>query len=311
VLPARHVCVTSCEQLIDATISRAAVAYIDMELIEHVGEGKLGVPAVAIIEPSAEASTVSTAIHAFDRYPWLAHVIAAPLLETPHAAAHLATLLERLCSPGTDHHILGAEGKGRVALLARASRRDARFERMREYFVVHGQSPRTISALVEVAEELVMNALYDAPVEGGYFTTPRQRDTDVELPVDLACEISYGFDNGCAFVRVRDPFGALERDRLLDVLTRCSGGSGVALDESRGGAGLGLWRVCTMASTLAISVIPGALTDIFVTVAPRDRRSPRQLQACHLFFGTKKDDSQALVDDDGLIDQSVTLVLVA
>src|SRR5262249_5765420 len=147
-----------------------------------------------------------------------------------------------------------------------------------------GVSARTIASSSDVAEELVTNALYDAPVEAGYFKRAVQRTEDVQLPPEHACEISYGLEHDSVFVRVRDPFGALTRCRLLGVLNRCQA-TGISLDESRGGAGLGLWRIFATASTIAITVIPGLLTDILVRIETRRRRSAtKQLLAAHLFF---------------------------
>jgi hypothetical protein len=98
-----------------------------------------------------------------------------------------------------------------------------------------------MSAITDVAEELVTNALYDAPVEAGYFKASIPRSEDVELPPEHACEISYGIgkaaSSSASVIR-------LVRSREVD----CSGCSTGATrpayrSTSRGGAGLGLWRV--------------------------------------------------------------------
>jgi hypothetical protein len=201
--------------------------------------------------------------------------------------------------------MLSAAGIGRVALLASSNRREARFERMTEFFGKHGLSPRTIGAIGEIAEELVMNALYDAPVEAGFFETAVPRTCDVDLPSERACEISYGIENGNVFVRVRDTFGALSRERLFDVLNRCKA-KAVELDESRGGAGLGMWRVFSQASTLTITVIPGQVTDITIGIATKEGR--KQLLAIHLFFLSNGTAEMIVPDDSDLIGQPVTLV---
>jgi hypothetical protein len=156
-----------------------------------------------------------------------------------------------------------------------------------------------------------MNALYDAPVESGYFKQAVSRTEDVEMPPDHACEISYGIERGNAFVRVRDPFGALQRHRLLEVLNRCNRGT-VSLDESRGGAGLGLWRVFTTASTVAVTVIPGRITDILVGIVTKNGRITPGLLAAHMFFAADPAtslDTMAADDDHDLFDQSITLVV--
>jgi hypothetical protein len=151
-----------------------------------------------------------------------------------------------------------------------------------------------------------MNALYDAPFEAGYFKKSVSRDQDVELPQDRACEISYGVERGQPFVRVRDPFGALSRERLLDVLDRCNDKE-VRLDESRGGAGLGMWRVLTAASTVTITVVPRKVTDIVVTFPLK------RVSALHLYLEDRRKDVELAESpdeesEDGF-DRSVTLVV--
>jgi hypothetical protein len=180
---------------------------------------------------------------------------------------------------------------------------------MREFFQTREIPERIVTNLVEVGEELVMNGLYDAPMEAGFFSKARSRSEDIELPVERACEISYGMDGNATFIRVRDTFGALKRGRLVDVLLRCSE-EAVNLDESRGGAGLGLWRIFAAASSINIMVLPGTLTDITVSIGAKDSRRLVRPQAVDLYFANEAADwAQALPTDDGfLMDHSITLI---
>lgn len=311
-LPISCVSVKSRAEFALASRSKAAVvAFVDIDLLGQFGGERPKLPVIGIID-DAPSATLPKAVHALDSFEWLSHLVAASLLSAPLARSHLTMLLERL-TDGPEHGMLGADRVGRVAMLARASRREARFERMQEFFAKNGLSARAISAIADVSEELVMNALYNAPVEAGYFEQAIPRSEEVELPPERACEISYGMDSGHVFVRLRDTFGALTRARLQDVLNRCNKAE-VELDESRGGAGLGLWRIFSSASTIAITVIPGRLTDVVVGIAPKNGRIAKQLQAVHLFFvpdATAAADSLIPEDDSNLLDRSVTLVHVA
>src|SRR5690606_38440518 len=115
------------------------------------------------------------------RNPWLAHVLSVPLLSTPHGPAHLENVLHRF-SVGPEHGMLGTTGIGRTALLSSASKRMARFERIRDFYAKHGLPDRVVTQLIDVCEELVLIALYDALLEAGYLTTAHRRDEDVTLP---------------------------------------------------------------------------------------------------------------------------------
>lgn len=307
ILPRPFVCVTNISELIEEAKTGGVIAFISFDRLPELHGTLLGIPIVAIANPSP-AGMLGEAVVAFEAYPSLSHVMAASTLSGPRARAHVAMLVERLVT-GPDPLMIGSQSVGRVALLACASRRNARFDRMRFFYEQQGLSMRAMGTLEEIADELVLNALYDAPAEAGYFAQPRQRTEDVELPSDRACEISYAVDREMAFVRVRDTFGALTRERLVEVLVRCNRAQ-VQLDASRGGAGLGLWRVFAAASIVNITVVPGVLTDILVGIEMPGRKS--KLAAVHLFFEAAVGAPfHALLPDDEILDRSVTLVHVA
>jgi hypothetical protein len=291
-------------------VKRASVAFVDADLLGLIDGAVNGGPIIGITDgPPSE--TLSASIRLLSTHAWLSHLVAMTVLSGPRARTQLATMLERL-SAGPEQRMLGEAGIGRVALLAQASRREARFERIREFFMKHGLSPRVIGSVNDVLEELVTNALYDAPVEAGYFSEAVPRTEDVELPRERACEISYGVENGTVFLRVSDTFGALKRARLMAVLNRCNTDT-VSLDESRGGAGLGMWRVFSLASMIAITVHPGCLTDIVVAITTKGGRVvTKQLQAVQLFFGPPHSDGVVASfipeTDRDLFDNSVTLL---
>ena len=303
--------VKSRKEFLAATLRGPAIAFVDVDLLGQVEGETSNVPIVGIVNDDSLPSTIKS----LGSYPWLSHLVAKSLLVSPFAKAHLRMFEERIAE-GPEHVFLGDDAVGRVALLTSSNRREHRFERMREFFGGRGFSTRTMTSISDVAEELVTNALYDAPVEAKYFKAPVPRTEDVELPPAHACEISYGIDHGSGFVRVRDPFGALTRVRLLGVLNRCNSNA-VALDESRGGAGLGLWRVFSIASTIAITVIPGRLTDILVRVeSKKGKAAARQTLGVHLFFPEVQalDGAQgrfAADHDYDLMDESFTSIHAA
>lgn len=304
--------VTSRAELIAALASRVPIAaFVDFDLVPQIEGETGGVPIVGITIDD----TLSGTVRSLTAFPWLSHLVTGAMVSTPFARSHLAMLLERL-QHGPEFHVVGDAGTGRVALLTSSVRRDDRFERMREFFATHGASAKTIAASSDVAEELVTNALYDAPLEAGYFASAVPRTQDVELPPEHACEISYGVENGSVFVRIRDPFGALTRSRMLGVLNRCNS-TNVSLDESRGGAGLGLWRVFSAATAISITVIPGRLTDILVRIENKKGRPVKQTHAVHLFFPEPRDPLDGVFSrfaadhDSDLMDESFTGLYVA
>jgi hypothetical protein len=154
---------------------------------------------------------------------------------------------------------------------------------MSEFFESKGVGSRSLQQLRDVAEELLTNAFYDAPVAAGVLQRAISRTQEVSLPEESACDMVYGCREDLAVVRVRDPFGSLTRQRLVEVLTRCARTDmGVEVDETMGGAGLGLWRIFSVASFVAISVVRQRYTEFLVGVG---KRAPGSRPfAFHLFF---------------------------
>ncbi len=305
VLPRPWITVVSSGEVLEVARMHRVIVFCDLEKLGELGDLGLTTPIVAIVDqPIASRSVLSVMIERFELTPWLSHAITLSLLVSPLAESHLFSILQgsvpSLASPTP------INGVGRLALLATASKRATRIERMHDFFERQGIPDRTLAALDQVAEELVMNALYNAPAEAGYFDRPVSRSEDVDLAPERACEISYGIERECAFVRVRDSFGSLSRSRLSKVLGRCNRGG--ALDESRGG--LGLWRILSAASTVAITVVPNKLTDIVVRIIPSESGKPRVLAGLDLSFPSAPSQvrAHAPYDIDDLEDDSVTLL---
>jgi hypothetical protein len=250
--------------------------------------------------PLVEATAVSTPVvaigdepfnetlHALDRFPWLSHIVSRATLESSYGRHHLEVALGVL--DGNDPNLLGfvgAPASGRVSRLARSTERHRRLDRLVQFLEKRKIGGRTAALARDVGEELLTNAIYNAPAAAGAFkgsVVPRTRA--LSLSPKYACEMLYGISNHYVFLRVRDEFGSLTRRRLMDVLLRCARTDmSVLPDESMGGAGLGLWRIFRVASVVVVAVRPGRSCEFLVCLAHRagSRQSQRSL-AIHLFF---------------------------
>lgn len=268
------------------------VSFVDGAALEALGRDAVerGVPAEQFAPPGPVITIcdepLQTAIGWLTPRPWLSHVVSSALLQSPLAAEHLGNVMTTLTSSGRPRLLdwVAPTVAGRRVRLAHASRRAERVERMGEYLAANGVGTRTVQQLRDVAEELLTNAFYDAPVAAGVMERPISRTEDVSLPEDCACDMVYGCRADLAIVRVRDPFGSLSRARLVEVLTRCARTDmQVEVDETMGGAGLGLWRIFSAASFVAISVVDNRHTEFLVGIGKRAAAGPRPF-AFHLFF---------------------------
>ena len=303
--------VRSVDQYLDAARSKKAVSFLDrttIPLVAAVADKSPPGPIIAICD-----EPLQTAISWLQPHPWISHVMSATMLEHPIAEEHLQNVTRTLTANHRPRLLdwVGPTLTGRGIRLTHASTRVERLERMSDFFAANGVSTRTVQQLRDVAEELLTNAFYDAPVAAGALKKPVPRTQDISLPDDSPCDLVYACRDDLAIVRVRDPFGSLSRRRLVEVLSRCARTDmSVEVDETMGGAGLGMWRIFSSASFVGISVVKNRRTEVLVGGAKRAGAGPRPF-AFHLFFSDSgKPRFWKLADDESsklTLNQSVTI----
>lgn len=131
-----------------------------------------------------------------------------------------------------------------------------------EKFVLALDVPKWIGEVIaELAHELLMNAVYDAPADAsGRPRFAHDRKARVELPPEESAVLRVGCDGVLICVQVADPFGRLERDHVLDGLLR--GLQNGEMDHSGGGAGLGMAVCHTSTVAMIYELIPGKQTEV-------------------------------------------------
>jgi hypothetical protein len=127
-----------------------------------------------------------------------------------------------------------------------------------------GCHPLIASSISSAADEMVSNALYDAPVDAA--GRPRYahyaRERAVELSESEAVEVSITSDGHRLYLAARDPFGSLAPERVVASLRRCFANARADVENKAGGAGLGLFQVFNVMHHLVINIDPGKCTEI-------------------------------------------------
>ena len=128
-----------------------------------------------------------------------------------------------------------------------------------------------------VCEELLMNALYDAPVDAAgrpifADVDPHDRKgTHSPRPVS----IRYAATDSHFAIAVRDRFGRLAKNTILSYIEKCIS-SPVQIDRKTYGAGLGLYLVANAAASYIVNVAYGIATEVVCTF-DRGAKSPLRL----------------------------------
>jgi hypothetical protein len=157
-----------------------------------------------------------------------------------------------------------------------------------EFAELMGVRRKFREAIEQSVDEMLMNALYDAPVDeqGAPLFTEIPTKSRVQLRVEQKVVVQYACDGDQLAVSVRDAFGTLERSTVLRYLYKCLH-SEQQIDRKTGGAGLGLYLMASSSSRLLFNVLPGVATEA-VTCVKLD--SPK-IQLEEIGFFTEKIDA--------------------
>jgi hypothetical protein len=159
-----------------------------------------------------------------------------------------------------------------------------------EFAELMGVRRKYREAIEQCVDEMLMNALYDAPVDeqGKQIFSEIPTKTRISLRVEQKVVVQYACDGHQFVVSVRDAFGTLERNTVLKYLYKClHAPADQQIDRKAGGAGLGLYLMVNSATTVMFNVLPGVATE---AVCVFDLETPK-LQLEEIGFFTEKIDA--------------------
>jgi hypothetical protein len=156
-------------------------------------------------------------------------------------------------------------------LVTRASQRTHLVDQIAESVRARGQSARVASTAMLLADELVSNAVHNAPVDasGHHYRKDLPRDVELELDDRHQVRLRWGCDARYLAIEVNDGFGSLDRDTCIHALARHD------VRESGGGAGMGITLAYRSCDHLVFNLAPGRRTEIIALVDVRYSPSER------------------------------------
>ncbi len=154
----------------------------------------------------------------------------------------------------------------------------------------------TVVQAVELfCEELLMNAIYDAPrdAEGQSLYNHLSRKNRVILKPKQAARMEFACDGEKLAVSISDPFGAITWDTLQTFLVHCFAGERDKiqnLTDEEGGAGLGLYFCFASVNAFIVNVDPEKRSEFIgifdVSASPKERHT--RYSSLHFFSTDKK-----------------------
>lgn len=156
-------------------------------------------------------------------------------------------------------------------------------------------SSRIERVVADVVDELVMNIIYNAPVDykGEKLYRHLKRNEQVLLNQFQQGTIKMYCCEDFVGLSASDPFGKLDLKTVLNYLNDCYATKG-RISEDSGGAGLGMYQIYRHSSHLIINVIPENLTEVIVLIdiSLKDRLRNKYPKSIHFF--EKKDKSDLI-----------------
>lgn len=202
----------------------------------------------------------------------------------------LATTLEALSDEGPRPMArcvarCSADRAHRVAIHT-SEQRDETIAEVGELALRWGVHCRIAHAASTVADELLTNAVYNAPLRDGrrpYAALCRR--TRVDLLDDARAELFVGCDGERLVLGVTDPFGSLSARTVRGALLRCLEAGEGQIEHKGGGAGLGLYTVAASSNALSIDITVGERTEItaLLSIERSYRRFADLPKTVHIF----------------------------
>jgi len=145
---------------------------------------------------------------------------------------------------------------------------------------------RLRAGIGQVCEELLMNALYDAPVDdlGAQVFAEIDPHDRVETASPRPVSIRYAASDTQFAIAVRDRYGRLAKNTIIAYIKKCLD-SPNQIDRKTYGAGLGLYLVANAAASYVVNVAYDVATEVICTF---DRKSKLPLRVVGVFTHPKE-----------------------
>lgn len=167
--------------------------------------------------------------------------------------------------------------------------KDPLLSAMSDYALSIGINKRIISAVVGVADELLMNAIYNAPIypNGVRPYARRSRTVPVELQPNETCFFSFASDGSRFLISVHDRFGSLTPEKIRSYLVRCFAMGDDQIEQKQGGAGMGFYFIMENLNKLIVNISPGRGTEFIgiIDISGTYKDYVEKCKSFHIFVG--------------------------
>lgn len=137
---------------------------------------------------------------------------------------------------------------------------------IRNYLIAAKFKPRMADSISNAVDEILMNAMFDAPVDevGKHIYSATPRTTKLELTGRSQVEMTVGFDGLYVGICVSDQYGSIDKPKLLSHVGKRYTNEEYQVRMSMAGAGIGLSNVFASGGSLYFLSESGVKTEVMV-----------------------------------------------
>ncbi len=138
-------------------------------------------------------------------------------------------------------------------------------QQMSEFLKGAGVRRSSINKAVLICDEMLMNIIYDAPVDevGNPKYNHLPRTEAIHLSPSEQGSLKFGFDGSLIAIAGQDPFGVLTRETILKYVQSCYKGRYGAINKElgKGGGGMGIFQILSSSDLVIVNVKKGVKTE--------------------------------------------------
>ena len=234
-----------------------------------------------------ERDDIGKMIDLMNRYPSLSHFLCSSERRYPERLVAILKQITETKALGFQPH-LDLHEKSSITVTSSLQKKEV-LTRLSRFSVRLAGFNEFAETVETIGWELMSNAIFNAPVdpksgERKYIHVPR--DKAIDLAHNEHIEVEFGVHDKYLALTVKDKFGLLDSNTVVQNLTRCQQKGQDQVRTTTGGAGMGMFMVLNMASQLDMYVIPNVSTTIacLINFSKRQKEYEEYGIALNMFF---------------------------
>ncbi|MDG0815379.1 cyclic nucleotide-binding domain-containing protein [Bdellovibrio svalbardensis] len=253
-----------------------------VEVLKDVVEGKLASHAVLLTSKDVQGN-----LRILEGNRFVEHIISRDAEDKNATIRYVLTALGKLLNKdlfGVEKYLTwGVEVQKKN--VSSSTQREQLRDEMFAYFKKMGVRSTVLDRVNTVTEEMLMNAIYDAPTDaqGKPLFNHMTRKEEIQLDSHQQSQLCYGSDGVLLAVSVVDPFGSLTKEVIVDYLLTCYNGAAGSLNSQKGGAGRGLHQIIENSDLTIFNVKKGVRCEV-ICLFNIDGQKREAQPSFHYFF---------------------------